>query len=767
MSLTLRARIPALLSQRSVQIGLAIGALVAAAAPFLPLARIPGFESALLCTWVLALLGGVLGLAAGRTEAARAREARFRRTTSARCVLGAWSSALLPGLLLLGAWVGWTALRASWSSPCSPTLGLSWYLVLPLPTLALATASGLVIGLLAPRAWHAGLAYALLLVVSLANTLTPLWRGPQIFAYDHFFGHLPGPIYDELFRIEPRLWIFRLLTLAWTAGALGLAVLLRRRWPTARDGSALPALGLCVLALLAVHWGRTHRTDLGLEQSTASVEARLGGLIEGEHCRLAYPREIPEDEARRLLLQCERRMAELGDFFGVDPGRAHVFLHRSASEKARLVGAAGTQFAKPWLGQVHVDRRGFPHPVLDHELAHVVAGRLGRRPFAVPARLLGLLPLPGLIEGAAVAADWPGGSLTVHEEARALRALGLAPDLPRILGAAGFWSQPAARAYTYAGSFLRWLVETRGPGPFASLYRDGDFEAAYGAPLRALVRQWEAFLDREPLSPELLAMAEERLRRPSIFGQACAREVAVLRNDAVAARAAGDHRRAAELYARVVELAPHDGGALLGLASARLDADDPEGVWELAALSDSSDDRSAWIRGQLWTLAGDAMAEVGDLERARQAYERAAALPQEPASARALVARLEAAGDPDLARAVLPYLRRGRAADLLAVREILDARSDWAIGWYLVGRRHHQDDRHEDAVRDLRRALDAGLPGVIEREARTLLGLSLAWLGDSRGCETLEALAEEGPEGARLQAAKLTSLCRGLGALER
>src|SRR5690606_27607511 len=128
----------------------------------------------------------------------------------------------------------------------------------------------------------------------------------------------------------------------------------------------------------------------------------------------------------------------------------------------RLVGAAGTQFAKPWLAQLHIDARGHPHPVLKHELAHLIAAPLGRRPFGVSATALGFLPIQGLIEGAAVAADWPADDLTVHEKAAALERMGLAPRLDRILDAAGFWSQPASRAYSYAGSFVRWLVEAHG-----------------------------------------------------------------------------------------------------------------------------------------------------------------------------------------------------------------------------------------------------------------------------------------------------------------
>src|SRR5690606_14520895 len=132
--------------------------------------------------------------------------------------------------------------------------------------------------------------------------------------------------------------------------------------------------------------------------------------------------------------------------------------------------------------------------------AHLVTGTIGRPPFGVTAVLGGLLPVQGLVEGAAVAADWPTGELTVHEQARAMRVLKLAPPLPRIMSATGFYGESASRAYMYAGSFVRWLVEERGAGAFARVYRDGDFHAAYGTALPALVAEWEAWLDGEPLS---------------------------------------------------------------------------------------------------------------------------------------------------------------------------------------------------------------------------------------------------------------------------
>lgn len=761
--MTVSARLRLLLSRRSILLALGLALVPGLIAPFLPLASVPGFESALIATGVVAILGGVLGIAAARQERELARAGRLWQASSTQSALAAYAAALLIGLLFLFVWAGAAFLHGVFATSCSATLGLDWYLLLPLPSLGLATATGLLVGFLAGPVWAAASLYALVLLLSAARSLLPLWRGPQVFFFDHFLGHVPGPIYDEFLRITPELWTFRLFTFFWIVAALGCAVLARRRFVAGADGSPLRALSLSVLALAAVNWGHAHRHELGFEQSSRSVAETLGGRLEGAHCALFHPREIPSEEAERLLLQCELRMEELGRFFGVEPGHAEVFLHRSAEEKSRLVGAARTQFAKPWLGQVHIDRRGFPHPVLDHELAHLVTAKLGRGPFGVSASLYGLLPLPGLIEGAAVAADWPGGNLSVEEEARAMRDLGLAPDLEKILGAFGFWTQPAARAYTYAGAFIRWLIETRGAEAFAQAYRSGDFEGAYGEPLRALAASWEVHLDGLPVSPKARALAEVRLRRPSIFGQSCAREVAALREDARTLHRGGDAVAAAGVYRQIVEAAPHDGGALLAEASSWLSAREGERVWALAEEGEKNE-APPRIRARLWLLAGDAVASE-DAARAALAFERASALPLGEGDERGLSIRREAVGDPLLAEAVLPYLRTGAIADLFAVREVLAERPDWASGWYLLGRRLHQAERHPAAIRAFDRALEAELPALLEREARILRALSLMWEGEGEACRELETLAEEGQEGQRIQARKLLSLCRA--ALQR
>lgn len=751
-------RLRTLLSRRATLVALSLGAVFSLAGPFLPLLDAPGFESSLFATAWLAGICGILGVASGRREVEDARRGSLRQGSAWSSTAGAFGAAAIPALLLLLLHLGWTAFLAS-RSACSPTSGLGWHLILPLPTLLLATASGLALGLLFEGRRGAALAYLSLLAGSLLASLAPLYGGPQVFFYDHFFGYYPGPLYDELVTIERPLLLFRLLTLGWAAFAFSLAALLSRWRRTGAAGTLLPAVAVLALSLLTGVAGHRARFDLGFEQRADLLASRLGGSLEGEHCTLIHPREMPREESARLLAECDHRVVELSSFFGVEPERVTVFLHRSVEEKRRLVGAAQTQFAKPWLRQLHVDRRGFPHAVLKHELAHLVTAGIGRPPFRVSASLLGLFPLQGLIEGAAVAADWPGGPLSVHEQAAAMRRLGLAPDLEAILSATGFFRQSASRAYTYAGSFVRWLIEEEGHGPFAKVYGSGDFRGAYGRSLAELIGSWEAELDSRELEPNSLALAEVRFRRGSLFQTPCARELATLEKEARDASSAGDASRAASIFARLGRLDPRNPGHLLSEASAWALAGEAARVVELAA---GGSNQPPAARARLWILAGDALAASGSPAEALAAYEEASALGLPPEEARSLFVRREAAVDPDLAKAVLPYLSKGSDGDLLEIRELLQSRPSWGTGWYLVGRRLHQRGRHQGAVRDLGRALDAELGEALRREARRIHALSAMALGREEACEDLESLAAEGSEGERIEASDLAGLCRSL-----
>src|SRR5207237_2458596 len=113
---------------------------------------------------------------------------------------------------------------------------------------------------------------------------------------------------------------------------------------------------------------------------------------------------------------------------------------------------------------------------------------------------------------------------------------------PRLSRPLLFSSASGARAYAAAGSFLRWIWETRGPAVFFRLYASPE-----SLELPPLVPDYLRFLDglREP--ERAVTLATQRYAAPGILRKRCAHEVAALQRQAQAAK---DPQRASELWAR-------------------------------------------------------------------------------------------------------------------------------------------------------------------------------------------------------------------------
>lgn len=755
-------RATALLRRRGVWVAALATCGAGLLSPLLPLANVPGYESAAIATLLALVMGAVGGIAAARMEreGGPAEDASHGAlATVVRGSFAAFSVACLPVIATLTG----SMVAGALGPACSVTAGLGWYPVLPLPSAFLASALGWFCGALTNRRWLPGLIFSSLVLASFVHTAWPVLTGPQVFLYDHLLGYLPGPLYDEVVEIRGPLLAFRLLTLSFGAGVLGLAALF---WnggslgirPSPRVAAAL----LLVAGLGTAIGGHLEGPRLGFRQSTETVATVLGGRTEGASCVVLHPREMKRERVSRFVDECDHRMAELQAFFGVEGRKPTVFLYRNRDEKGRLVGASGTQFAKPWLQQLHVDDRGWPHPILKHELAHLVAAPMGRTPFGVTSVVFGLLPIQGLVEGAAVAADWPPGELTVHEQAQAMRRLGLAPSLPKILSALGFYGQPASRAYTYAGSFVRWLVETRGPESFALLYRDGDFLSAYGTPMEPLVAEWERWLDGLGLPDRAMAVAERRFKRPAIFRRPCARQVADLSDEARAAFASGDLDKAARLYGTCATLDEGDPGHLLSRIHALAAAGRSDEVRTVGETLKAHKANHTLLEAGALISLGDSLAKEGKREEAAAAFAEAMDFQLNRAMERNLQVKAEAAADGEIADVVFPYLVEGTDSRLLAIRDLLERRPGYGTGWYLIGRRLQQRDDPAGAVAHLDKALAAGLPSpLLEREARRTRALALLSSGKAEAaCAELEALSHEGEQGERLETLDLLGLCR-------
>jgi hypothetical protein len=691
--------------RRSVRIAGALLLAAGVAAGSLPLLEAPGYELGEAAALAAALLAPFVGIAAARAALGSPAPSPRAAVGAAALVLGGLVSLLVAGALLRAA-----------AGPCAavgPATAFVPLLAGPSVLLGSALAVAVTFAASGRRAAAAAL-YALAALASLAASLHAAYRGPAAFVFDPLLGTWPGPIYDEALVPDLRAALFAAAAAAEAVAVVAVAEAFVRgdRGGLRAARGALAALAVALAALLAA---RAALEGFGLSGSRAAIARALGGRREGALCTLVHPAEKPAAAVDALLAECEFQTADLARALRVAPPRVTAYLHRSVEEKRRLVGAAATEYAKPWLRELHlVDAPA--HPLLRHELVHVVAAEIAGGPLGVPARGV-VLVSAGLVEGLAAALETPRGRFTVHEWSRAAKDLDLLPDVTRIVGPAGFYAEPPARAYTAAGSFLAFLLDRHGAEKVGVAYRTGDVAGALGEPLADLAAAWLRFLDGVEPPPGLAGLAPARLRRPSLFGRRCAREIAALEARAAAAAAAGRGDEACALY---TDAAERSGSAAslkaAGDVRARTgDLDAAAALYRKAGRA--STDRA--LRAALAAAEGDLAWRRGDTRAAAAAWSAALETHPERADARLLEAKLVAIADAALAEAAQPLLL-GDGDPALALARVARVRHPLAA--YLVGRALATRGEPAGALPELERARAGGLPPALDREARLLLG---------------------------------------------
>lgn len=688
----------------------------------LPLFELPGLELGLAVAALCMLLGGWTGSAAADAlrQAPRASVPRVPppgpTTAAARAVAAAtallWAAAAVPFLAAV--------LLAGLGTRCSPFAQAGFFPLLVAPAALLAAAAGVFCRTAFPAPWRALALYVLLLLASAVWTVWPLLQGPQVFAYNFFLGLFPGPLYDEALRVPAALGWFRLETVLWAAVLTTCAAAL---FPA--PGAAHPRHRARVLTTLAVlgagiAWLEASAVRLGFRSSEGTVRAVLGGRTETEHAEILYPREKPPEEVERLRRDVEFRLSQLARFLGAPPASVRVYVFRSPEEKQRWVGAGGTQFAKPWLGSVFLNDAPFPHPTLKHELAHVAAGAFGSGPFRVTSRFW-IVPVMGVVEGVAVAADDPPGELSLHAWAAGMRRQGLLPDLRTQLGPAGFWSAAPARAYSAAGSFLRHLQEIQGTDRLHRLLAHGDFAGTYGRSLDALVSEWERMLDTVPLEESAVNRAFARFRMPSLFRRPCVREVAVLAEEARAA-AGTNPARALQLLRACARLQPAEPDFLLSEATLLRRMDRPAEAAEALDRADSLVSGRPALEAQVSLARADLAWSSGDLQAAGAALQLAASLRPGRDLEREAEVKRAALSDARI-RPVLHAFFDASTDELRlwALERARQLAPEDGVVNYLLGRRLLALGIPGEAAEALGRALAAMLPEQVKREAWRLV----------------------------------------------
>ncbi|HEY4016780.1 MAG TPA: hypothetical protein VGM06_25770 [Polyangiaceae bacterium] len=618
------------------------------------------------------------------------------------------------------------------------------------------------------------------IVVSLAR----FFGSPMIFAYDPFFGFFSGTLYDTIVDVRPELWSYRAGSLVTIAGVLFIASCLRRdgqtlRGPAAFDSAVVARLTLGLVCAATSLVMACEGPALGHWQTSASIARALGGRVSGARCDVVYPDSVVASHAALLLRDCEQEIAADEARLGARlDGRITEFVFRDVDQKRSLTGAAHTSIAKPWRREVYVQLLGYPHPILGHEIAHVVAGAFGRGPFRIAASAGGLWPNPGLIEGIAVATSPDDDELTGAQWARAMLDLGTLPPL-RNLFSIDFLGENAAKSYTVAGAFVSWVLDRWGAAVVRAWYGGASIEALTARTWSALDLEFRQSLAGLAMPPDASAYAKARFERPSVWQRRCPHVVDALNRDADQCLEDQRYARAGRLYDGALALDPNDWHARV--ERARVETwfgDSDRGRADLRAVAADEDAPRTWRDHADEILADDDLA-TGATARAARQYRTLEARTLDEDLARTLeVKALSAEAPPErLARTALVDLLLGEPG--MPVEPWLGGLSlgVWAeqskdpVAEYLTGKNLARYRLYARAVAWLDRALSNPAPVApsIARELLRQRAVCACALGDtqrmddvSRRVASPDSPFEKGPGGGRREwILRLLSRCRG------
>jgi tetratricopeptide (TPR) repeat protein len=691
---------------------------------FAPLFGGPGYEHALACGLILPSAAAI----ATAIEVARARELMSPLDAIGRGILsGLWLAILgFATAILHGLRVGFCDLPGgaqgfAMTAGAGAVMGGAW---------------GAVVSELARRRKRKRLwATLLALAAPIGGIAISLWRfysSPMIFAFDPFFGHFSGTLYDTVIDAGGALVSYRVGSLATLIGIVLVASVLTRdargalRFVALRGHPGpLARLILGAGALAVSAFITLDGAALGHWETSSTIARDLGGRRAGPRCDVVYPDGQRAETVALLVRDCEEQLRSVEALLGArGPERVTAFFFRDAADKKRLMGAADTYIAKPWRHEVYLQVQSYPHPVLGHELAHVVAGSFGSGAFQIAGTMKGLWPNPGLIEGVAVAAAPDDDELTDAQWARAMMELDILPPMHRIFSL-GFLGESSAKSYTIAGAFVRWVLERDGAEIVRRWYSGEDLAQILGRSWDALDGEFRVALARQELLPETLAYAKAKFDRPSVFGRRCPHVVDALRHQADHCRDSLQVDKAIALYGKVLTRDPHDNAARFGRALTRERYGDADlGRRDLARMGEDESVPRTWRDRSEETIADDEMLR-GDADHARARYEALAAKQLDEDIGRTLevkayASRMKAGRE---AIAALLIGEPGRPVDTTEAAARLGA---WAevthdpVAEYVLGKNLAQREYWGEAAEHLERAMNGG-PEPTPRIARELL----------------------------------------------
>lgn len=356
------------------------------------------------------------------------------------------------------------------------------------------------------------------LALLLAQLTWTLWMLPQKRITHLIAGFIHGAIYDNWIPLDPGIVLARgshalialaLLILAGYGPSVRMKI-----WRLALAGSML--LSSLMLSLKA-------QTYPSQSQGLEALSRLMPTQKKGKSFTLHYREPTSEIQRTRLEELYEAtnfHMDDLQHELQVQGTHVHIFVYPSREEKKLWFGGDGTDITDVVTPSIHINLEPWPHSTLRHELVHALSSS-----FAFHG--LGFHPNLAFTEGLAVALAPFEEELSLHAGAASLVSSGRLAH-PSALFSPLFWSQSGRRAYTVAGSILKFLIDRYGIEKVKQLYGGESWHEVFGEDSQSILDDWKRFLTQSFPPREEAITAEALFRYPGILDDTCPHSKALL-----------------------------------------------------------------------------------------------------------------------------------------------------------------------------------------------------------------------------------------------
>lgn len=605
-------------------------------------------------------------------------------------------------------------------SDCFIKEGIAFFLIITTITVFFASSLGLLIGYVFPkRGFFVG---SLCIILIIIYSLYLLYTEPPVFSYNHIYGLFPGPIYDRIILIDDRILTFRAATICWGIFFL-LSLKLIHDYQFKYIGVGTIVLFVITATILSVY--KFYESDLGIKYTRDYIQnSYFKDHYETEHFLIYFPMGTKVSKNIELIaLDHEWQYSELTDYLKVKP-KKKIVSYIYADEKARkkVIGAGDTTIANPIQSEIHLVYNYYPHPVLKHELTHVLSSEFG-------TRFLKISPKVGLIEGLAVAADWNNSDgFNPDEWSLAMLKSDNLLDIQQIIGL-GFWRAPAQMSYTLMGSFVSYLINTYGIEKFKNVYRNGEFDV-YEKDLITLIIEWKDYLNAIEIADYVPLMSKHKFSTPSIFDDRCPRRSSYLADTGISEFDRGNYYGAVNAFNEALKYNPSNSHNLESLAYAYFFNRD---FSRLKTILDDRGDLPLITTNIIQNVIGTYHWTKGDIEEGIDIFNDLSSKPLPIDIENELSIKLDSIGSGAAQQEGIKqyYMTRDVLRRVSILENLIHKFPEYAVPYYLLGRLFNNNWEFDIARDYLIRSELLGMPSEkLRLDNSRLLGISLYAGGD-------------------------------------